>query len=184
MRKRSKDAAPEIREVLLESYAVNDRMNQLILEHLDPRAWRAKPDGRNARTIAAVFAHMHNMRRKWLRLSALHIKLPVQLDRTRCTQGQASRALTESALRCSEMLAEALSGPENRVPQFRRDGWAKPWPAGASMFAYMITHDTHHRGQICMLAHQLGYQLPIKARAGMWYWEKLWKDCGFMHLPR
>ena len=175
MRKRSNDGFAEIRESLLESYAVNDRMNQLILEHLDPRAWRAKPDGRNARTIAAVFSHMHNMRRKWLRLSAPHIKLPAQLDRTRCTQ---------SALRCSEMLAEALSGAENRVPEFLRDGWAKPWPAGAAMFAFMIAHDSHHRGQICMLAHQLGFPLPVQARAGMWWWEKLWKDCGFQHGPR
>jgi uncharacterized damage-inducible protein DinB len=184
MRKRSNDGYPEIRESLLESYAVNDRMNQLILAHLDLRAWRAKPDGRNARTIAAIFSHMHNMRRKWLRLSAPHIKLPTQLDRTRCTQRQASRALTESALRCSELLAEALSGPESRVPQFLRDGWAKPWPAGAAMFAYMITHDAHHRGQICMLAHQLGFPLPVKARASMWWWEKLWKDCGFLRGPR
>jgi uncharacterized damage-inducible protein DinB len=184
MRKLSNDGLAEIRESLLESYAVNDRMNQLILENLDPRAWRAKAEGRNARTIAAVFSHMHNMRRKWLRLSAPHIKLPKQLDRARCTPGQVSNALTESALRCSEMLAEALSGPDSCVPQFLRDGWAKPWPAGAAMCLYMITHDAHHRGQICMLAHQLGYPLPIKARAGIWWWERLWKDCGFGHLPR
>jgi uncharacterized damage-inducible protein DinB len=184
MRKRSNDGFAEIRESLLESYAVNDWMNQLILEHLDPRAWRAKPDGRNARTIAAIFSHMHNMRRKWLRLSAPHIKLPAQLDRARCTQRQVAAALAESALRCSEMLAEALSGPDSRVPQFLRDGWAKPWPAGTAMFAYMITHDAHHRGQICMLAHQLGFPLPVKARAGIWWWEKLWKDCGFGHAPR
>ena len=58
MRKRFNDGLAEIRESLLDSYAVNDRMNHLILEHLDPRAWRAKPEGRNARTIAAIFSHM------------------------------------------------------------------------------------------------------------------------------
>ena len=113
MRKRSKDAAPEIREVLLESYAVNDRMNQLILEHLDPRAWRAKPDGRNARTIAAIFSHMHNMRRKWLRLSAPHIKLPGQLDRARpCALGRGAR------LRCPVQRA-GRCGREMRVIKLR-----------------------------------------------------------------
>ncbi len=69
---------PEFREALLETYAVSDRMNQLILEHVDPRAWRAKPPGRDAPTIAAIFAHMHNIGRKWLRLSAPHLKLPTQ----------------------------------------------------------------------------------------------------------
>ena len=28
-----------------ETHAVNDRMNQLLLEHLDPRAWRAQLPG-------------------------------------------------------------------------------------------------------------------------------------------
>jgi uncharacterized damage-inducible protein DinB len=170
--------SPKFREALLETYAVNDRINQLILENLDPRAWRAKPPGRNARTIAAIFTHMHNVRRKWLRLSAPHLKLPAQLDRARCTQRQARTALAESAKRCSEMLAEAL-GEDGRVGRFRRDGWARPWPAGAAMFTYMISHEAHHRGQACMLAHQLGYRLPIKAAYGMWVWERLWKECGF-----
>jgi uncharacterized damage-inducible protein DinB len=169
----------DFRQGLLESYAVNDRMNQLILEHLDPHAWRAKPHGRNARTIAAVFAHMHNIRRKWLRLSAPHIELPAELNRARCTQREVRRALALSALRCSQMLAEALSRPDGRVKQFRRDGWAGAWSPGAAMFAYMIVHDAHHRGQVCMLAHQLGFPLPNTTAYGMWAWEKLWRDCGF-----
>jgi uncharacterized damage-inducible protein DinB len=170
---------PDLWQALIETYVVNDRMNQLVLGNLDPRAWRAKPPGRNARTIAAIFAHMHNIRRKWLRLSAPHLKLPAQLDRTRCTERQARIALAESARRCSEMLAEALGRPEGRVKQFCRDGWARPWPAGAAMFAYIVVHDAHHRGQVCMLAHQLGFPLPLKVAYGMWIWEKLWKDCGF-----
>ena len=77
----------------------------------------------------------------------------------------------------------APSGPESRVETFLRDGWAKPWPAGAAMVAYMISHDAHHRGQVCMLAHQLGFPLRGKAAYGIWVWEKLWKECGFTH-PR
>ena len=168
----------DFRQALLETYAVNDHINQFILERLDSRAWRTKAPGRNARTIAAIFAHMHNVRRKWLRLSAPYLRLPAQLDRTRCTQRQAGAALAESALRCSEMLSEALER-QGRVKQFRRDGWARPWPAGAAMFAYMVLHDAHHRGQVCLLAHQLGYRLPIKAAYGLWVWERLWKECGF-----
>jgi uncharacterized damage-inducible protein DinB len=166
----------DFRRSLLETYAINERMNQLILERLDARAWRAKPAGRGTRTIAAIYAHMHNIRRKWLRLSAPHLKLPAELDRARCTRRQAQTALTQSARLCSEMLAESLM-QEGRVKQFRRDGWARAWPPGGAMFAYMISHDAHHRGQICMLAHQLGF--PIKAGYEIWMWEKLWKQCGF-----
>ena len=166
-------------QAFFEIFLVNDRMNQLILEGLDPLAWRAKPPGRNLRTIAAIFTHIHNVRCKWLRLSAPHLKRPAQLDRSRCTQKQARSALAESSQLCSEMLSEALAGPDRRVKQFLRDGWAKPWPVGAAMLAYMISHEAHHRGQVCMLAHQLGFRLPAKANYGIWCWERLWKDCGF-----
>jgi len=169
--------------VMAEAYAVNDRMNQLVIEHLDPRAWRAKPPGKRGRTIAAIFSHVHNIRRKWLRLSAPHLKLPAQLDRARCTPEQTKKALAESAARCSEMLADAIANPRSRIEKFRRDGWARPWIPGAAMFAYMISHDAHHRGQVCMLAHELGFPLPGKVNYGIWNWEKLWKDCGFTH-PR
>lgn len=172
-------AAAELGESLAEAYIVNDRMNQLLLEQLDPRAWRAKVPGGNSRTIAAIFAHVHNIRRKWLRLSAAHLRLPKQLDRTRCTLKETQAALAESARLCSAMLAEAFGGRKRRVKQFVRDGWAKPWPAGGAMFAYMLAHDSHHRGQVCLLAHQLGYKLPAQSTSQMWSWERLWKECGF-----
>ena len=46
------------------------------------------------------------------------------------------------------------------------------------MLCYMLCHEAHHRGQVCMLAHQLGFPLPNKVKSGMWNWEKLWKECG------
>jgi len=183
MTKQVRRADSEIARVMAEAFAVNDRMYQMILEELDPRAWRAKPPGDKGRTIAGMISHVHNIRRKWLRLSAHHIKLPPQLDRAHCTPKQARAALAESAARCSEMLADALANPRSRIQKFQRDGWARAWAPGAAMFAYMITHDAHHRGQICWLARELGYPLPRKAGYTMWNWEKLWKECGFTH-PR
>ena len=168
---------PDAYPVLMETYAVNERMNQILLEYLDPRLWREKPPGGKGRTIAAIFAHVHNVRRKWLRLSAPHLKQPRELDRSRCSIAQAQSALAESARACEEMLRSALISAGIR--QFRRDGWARAWPAGAAMVVYMIAHDTHHRGQVCMLAHQLGAPLPARVGGELWNWEKLWKKCGF-----
>jgi len=158
--------------VLLETYAVNERMNQVLLAHLDPGLWWARPPGGKGRSIAAIFVHIHNIRRKWIRLSAPHLKLPAKLDRMRCTQKEVRAALSASARCCVEMLSSALFS--SRVKQFRRDGWARPWPVGAAMVAYMISHDAHHRGQVCMLAHQLGFPLPAKVGGGIWNWERLW----------
>jgi uncharacterized damage-inducible protein DinB len=161
-------------------FAANERMNQVLIEHLDPAAWNAKlaakPSG-NTRTLAAIFTHMHNVRTKWIRLTAPHLKVPAQLNRAHCTPQQAGAGLAESGARCAEMLAEALGGG-GRVREFLRDGWAQPWPAGVEMLCYMVAHEAHHRGQVCMLAHQLGFPLPLKVTSGIWNWERLWKECG------
>ena len=165
-------------------FLVNDRMNQILIEDLDPAAWRAKPPGKNkVRTIAAIFTHMHNVRTKWVRLTAQHLKAPRQLKRAHCTRQQARAGLAESAARCAEMLAEALGGGGGRVKKFRRDGWARPWPVGPDMLCYMLAHEAHHRGQVCMLAHQLGFTLPKEVASGIWNWEKLWKECGSPRGP-
>src|SRR5271168_1971021 len=110
-------------QVMVESYAVNERMNQVLLEHLDPAAWRAQLPGSKGRTIAAIVAHVHNIRRKWLRLSAPHLKLPAPLDRASCTQKQARAALAESAALCSDRRAGskpfAATVGRDRGPQAR-----------------------------------------------------------------
>jgi uncharacterized damage-inducible protein DinB len=156
------------------AFAANERMNQMLIKNLDPAVWKAKPTG-NVRSIASIFTHVHNVRCKWVRLTAPHLKVPAQLHRAHCTPEEACAALAESAARCEEMLVEALS-EGGRIEEFRRDGWAKPWPVGVEMLCYMIAHEAHHRGQVCMLAHQLGFPLPREVMSGIWNWEKLWKD--------
>ena len=167
----------QLSQAAVHIFTANDCMNQLLIEHLDPDAWRATPPG-HVRPIAAIFTHMHNVRTKWIRLSAPHLKVPVKLSRAHSTQEQARAALAVSASRCAEMLAEALGDSGGRIEVFRRDGWGQPWPAGPEMLCYMLAHEAHHRGQVCLLAHQLGFPLPINVTAGLWNWEKLWKECG------
>jgi uncharacterized damage-inducible protein DinB len=174
----------EIRDTLLETYASNDAMNQLILSHLDPRAWRAElpAQKRGGRTIATIFAHLHNSRLTWLRNSAPHLKCPPRLDPDRCTMKQVAAAHKKSAAQCLRMLSDALStAPNRRVAKFRRDGYVPTWQAGGTMFAYMFSHEAHHRGQILLLARQLGYRVP---EPNIWQWDKLWKQAGLTTRPR
>jgi hypothetical protein len=54
---RAVQSESEVCAVLLETYGANDGVNQLLLEHLDARAWRASPEGKNkreGRTIAGI----------------------------------------------------------------------------------------------------------------------------------
>ena len=171
-------------DALLHVYAINDGMNQLLLSHLEPRVWRAHPPGKkgSGRSIASIFAHVHNCRLIWLRQTAPHLKCSAPLDPDRCTMKQASAAHKKSAKQCLAMLIEALSrdptsnGEQPRITKFNRGAWYPVWPADATMFAFMFAHEAHHRGQILLLAHQLGYRLPDEARGGIWWWDKLWKQ--------
>jgi len=117
MARRAVQSESEVCAVLLETYGANDGMNQLLLEHLDARAWRASPEGKNkreGRTIAGIFAHLHNNRVSWIKNSAPHLKCPAPLDPARCTIKQTRAAHRQSAAPCLEMLKET---PSNGTPK-------------------------------------------------------------------
>jgi uncharacterized damage-inducible protein DinB len=156
---------------------ISERLNQLLIEQLEPALWTALPFGR-VRTIAAIFTHIHNVRCKWIRLTAPHLTAPAQLHRAYCSREQASLALAESGLLCAQMVDEAIGARAGKIETFHRDGWSSAWPVGLEMLCYMTTHEAHHRGQICMLAHQLGSPLSEKTTSRLWSWEKLGGDPG------
>jgi uncharacterized damage-inducible protein DinB len=167
-----KPSAPlDLKQALLESYAVNERINQYLLENLPDAAWNADPPGGKGRTIAAIAAHMHNVRHMWLVAATKGKLLPDKLNPAIVTKRQAMLALAESAQVCSQLLAESLETPEGKVKGFR--------PDVVGMFSYLISHDAHHRGQIAAVARQSGHTLPKQATFGMWEWGTRWKECGF-----
>ena len=155
-------------------FAANERLNQMLIEHVAAEAWMAKPPG-NVRSIAAIFAHVHNVRVKWIRLTAPHLKRPRLLGRGLSPQADVSAAFAQSAARCEEMLIAAFDGRngKGRIEKFVRDGWGGPLPAGPEMLCYMVAHEAHHRGQVSMIAHQLGFKLPNEVTSRLWNWEKL-----------
>jgi uncharacterized damage-inducible protein DinB len=173
---RPDNAHPLLTRSAAQIFAANDRINQLLIDELDPAVWRAKPAG-GVRTIAAIFTHMHNVRLKWIRLTVPHLKIAPRLNRADCTPQQAQAALAESAASCAQMLEQAfdetLRAGGRRIGTFRRDSLARPWPVGPEMLGYMLSHEAHHRGQVCMLTHQLGFPLPSKITSRMWSWENL-----------
>lgn len=161
-------AAPtfSLPEALLTAYDTNDRINRYMIENLPAEGWRAEtPDGKG-RTIAAIVAHIHNVRVMWLKAAKAE-KIPEQLDRTNVTSAQAAKGLEQSRTALSAVIKSALDG-DGRVKGFR--------PDVAGFVGYLIAHDAHHRGQICMLARQVGHPLPQKAMFGMWEWGSRGKE--------
>ena len=42
----------------------------------------------------------------------------------------------------------------------------------ATFLAYYLAHDSHHRGQIVMLARLLGHPVSQQTMSGMWQWSR------------
>jgi uncharacterized damage-inducible protein DinB len=145
---------------LLNAFNTNDRINHYLIANLPDPAWRAKPIDGKGRTIPAIVAHMHNVRVMWLKAAKAE-EIPPQLDRATVTPKQALHALEASRHALSIIISRALE-TDGRVKGFR--------PDVAGFIGYLIAHDAHHRGQITMLARQVGHPLPQKAMFGMWEW--------------
>jgi uncharacterized damage-inducible protein DinB len=145
-------------EALLTAFSTNDRINRYLIDNLPSEAWTAKPPDGKGRTIAAIVAHMHNVRVMWLKAAKVD-DIPAQLDRATVTPSEALRALGASRQALNAVMGRALQ-TDGRVKGFR--------PDVAGFFGYLIAHDAHHRGQITMLTRQAGH--PLKAMFGMWEW--------------
>lgn len=157
------DLAQALREALL----TNARINEVLLEMLDPRVWRAQPRCAKRRNIATTFAHMHNVHCMRLKISARDVPLPARLDRAEVTLEEARKALAESAAAMVRLI-ERCAANGGRVPNFS--------PGIVGLVCVAITHDAHHRGQICHWASQLGSPLTPEQQLRMWEWDKRWKD--------
>jgi len=161
--RKSEDAKPyadQIPAALTNAFEINNRINLYLIENLPSEAWNGKPADGKGRTVAAIVAHIHNVRIMWLK-AAKAGDIPDQLDRAAVTPAQATKALESSCAALRTVIGGALQS-DGRIRNFK--------PDVAAFLGYLIAHDAHHRGQITMLARQLGHALPQKAMFGMWEW--------------
>lgn len=146
-------------DALLAMYATNNRITRYLIDNLPEDAWRAEPPGGKGRTVAGIVAHIHNVRAMWLK--AAGGILVGKVEPKTVTRAEALAAMERSHAALSTELAAALAG-DGRIKGFK--------PDAAGFIGYLVSHDAHHRGQIAMLARQMGHPLPQKATLGMWEW--------------
>jgi len=165
-------AALDFRKSLLETFAINEKANQLLLSHIAEAAWQAPPPpSGKGRSIAGIAAHIHHVRLMWLSAADKTAKHPAKLDPDKASRPEVQAALKASSAAIHNLLLKALDDPAGKVPHFK--------PDVVAFVGYLISHDSHHRGQISMLARQLGHPVPTETGFGLWEWGSLWRECGF-----
>ncbi len=159
--KKAETAPFNVSDSLIVAYATNDRINRYLIDNLPPAAWTATPPGGKGRTIAAIVAHINNVRLMWLKSAGWPLDSVRKLDGDACSKKEASEALVLSSEAIRDLLKASLAG-DGRIKGFK--------PDVGSFLGYLLAHDAHHRGQITMLARQVGHPLSQSAMYGLWEW--------------
>lgn len=154
----STDALPA---QIAETWRIHDRINRYLLDAIQPDALSAVGLTKG-RSVAEQFAHIHNVRLMWIKEGA-----PELLDGLRKIEKGAPvdhaslrAALESSAAAIETMLARALDTGKLR-------GF-KPHPV--AFLGYLVSHESHHRGQIAVALKGAGHPLDKKTAFGLWEW--------------
>jgi uncharacterized damage-inducible protein DinB len=161
---------PKDGPALIAVWRTNNRVTKYLIENLPPELWSKSVPGVPRRTVRMIAAHIHNARCMWIKmLGARHgIKAPRTVDGRLVRPAALSRALSRS----SEGIIGLIRLGTARGGAVPRAAWQNFPTDLAHFLAYFVAHEAHHRGQLCLLARQLGHRLPASVTAGLWQWKK------------
>lgn len=163
----------DLRDMILDAWKTNNRVTIFLIENLPAELWEAKVPGAPRRTIRMIAGHIHNARCMWIKtLGKEHdIAVPRSVDRRKVKAKELSTALQRSSAGILRLLKLGCD-QGGTIPGSSAYVWRNlPLDVG-HVLAYFIAHEGHHRGQIVMLARQLGYRLPLEVTGGLWHWSK------------
>jgi uncharacterized damage-inducible protein DinB len=161
-------------QALIAAWRTNNSVTTYLIENLPSELWSISVPGYSRRTVRTIAAHIHNARCMWIKMiGARHgVAVPRRVDARTVRPAELARALARSSAGMIELIELGVER-SGSVP-------AATWqnfPTDLVHFlSYFIAHEAHHRGQLCMLARQLGHRLPGEVTAGLWQWKKRSRD--------
>jgi uncharacterized damage-inducible protein DinB len=166
-------SAPDQRAMLLDAWRTNNRVTVFLVEHLTPELWKATVPGKPRRTVRMIAGHLHNARCMWIKtLGKEHgIAVPRAVNRYQVEPHELIRALGHSSRGLISLLTLGCDRG-GVIPVSSSYTWRNLPLDVAHVLTYFVAHEGHHRGQIVMLARQLGYRLPAEVAGGLWHWSK------------
>lgn len=161
-------------QALIAAWQTNNRVTMFLIENLPLELWSMNVPGYTRRTVGTFAAHIHNARCMWIKMiGARHgVIVPKSVDGRSVKPPALLRALPRSSRGMIDLIELAMA----RGGSIPAATWQN-FPTDVVHFLnYFVAHEAHHRGQLCMLARQLGHRLPAEVTGGLWQWKKRSKE--------
>lgn len=154
-----------MKEQLLDTWTIHHRMNLLLINNTTDTGMQKTLSSRGGRTVFQQWIHVHNVRMKWLEVTAKDILFKYKvLDKE---MPYDKKALTKALDDSAEGIAELLSN------SWDNDGKVKSFKKGViPLLGYFISHESHHRGNIILTLKQCCEKIPDAVKWGLWEWGK------------
>ena len=147
---------------LLETWQIHDRINLYLLDAVDAESLNSHSASKG-RSVGEQFAHLHNVRLMWLKSAAPElIKDLVKIENEQASDKKLlAKSLAASGQAIAALLAQSIEAG-GKVRGFK--------PHATAFLGYLISHESHHRGQIVLTLKQAGKPLDKKIGYGLWEW--------------
>ncbi len=158
---------------IVAAWRTNARVTAYLVENLREPVWDAQVPGAPRRTVRMIAGHVHNARCRWVKtLGEEHgVVVPAQVDRHTVPRRELLAALKRSA-RGIEALLDLGLRRGGEIPPSKQYVWRNLPLDVPHVLTYFVAHEGHHRGQIVMIARQLGHRLPNDISGGLWDFTK------------
>jgi uncharacterized damage-inducible protein DinB len=147
---------------LVETWRIHNRIHLYLLRALKPEDLGMCLASKG-RTIGDVMAHTHNVRLMWLKSATPELLAGVEKVETGAGVGlDALAGAFEASGGAIEQLIAGTLAAGGRVKGFK--------PHVTAFVGYLISHESHHRGQVTLAMRNAGRPLDKKITYGMWEW--------------